>query len=134
MLPNQYTNAQMVGVLSIADVKQYSNLVKTINCLLRRYQETSTQCCNSLDGGDTRRTLMASPDSNQLVAVVSKSFRQNSGGVSGEVDHLPKPSFLMSWRRRLPSSDEQIFFSNCRENGLEVVDLGSRVYVIFIQN
>ena len=75
--------------------------------------------------------ISPSANANEPVGEGCGSFRYTSGGVD-EIGHLPKPSFLMSWRRRLPSSDEQSFFTSCRAKGLEVVDLGSRVYLIFI--
>lgn len=45
-------------------------------------------------------------------------------------DSLPRPSFVMSWRRRIPKQDEALFFEGCRSAGLEVIDLGSRIYCI----
>ena len=113
----------------VSDVKQYSNLVKTIDFLLRSFREKSSRCCAPLDNGESSRASTISPSWNASVREGCGSFHHTSEGVDG---HLPKPSFLMSWRRRLPSSDEQHFFASCREKGLEVADLGSRVYLIFI--
>ncbi|XP_019257224.1 PREDICTED: protein-lysine methyltransferase METTL21C isoform X2 [Nicotiana attenuata] len=43
---------------------------------------------------------------------------------------LPRPAFLMSWRRRIGKEDESLFFTGCEKAGLEVNHLGSRVYCI----
>lgn len=43
---------------------------------------------------------------------------------------LPRPAFLMSWRRRIGKEDESLFFTGCEIAGLEVKHLGSRVYCI----
>ncbi|XP_027177498.1 uncharacterized protein LOC113776512 isoform X3 [Coffea eugenioides] len=43
---------------------------------------------------------------------------------------LPRPAFLMSWRRRIRKEDESLFFNGCDEAGLEVQHLGTRVYCI----
>ncbi|GJZ65135.1 methyltransferase-like protein 23 isoform X1 [Tanacetum coccineum] len=50
---------------------------------------------------------------------------------SSEEDLLvPRPAFLMSWRRRIGKEDESLFFSGCETAGLQVKHLGSRVYCI----
>ncbi|XP_042048857.1 protein N-terminal and lysine N-methyltransferase EFM7-like isoform X2 [Salvia splendens] len=43
---------------------------------------------------------------------------------------LTRPAFLMSWRRRIGKEEESLFFTGCKEAGLEVEHLGSRVYCI----
>eukprot|EP00850_Spirogloea_muscicola_P011953 SM000076S21774 [mRNA] locus=s76:105778:107746:- [translate_table: standard] len=43
---------------------------------------------------------------------------------------LPIPSFLMSWRRRLPKTETDRFFGGCIDAGLVVKDLGSAVFLI----
>lgn len=43
---------------------------------------------------------------------------------------LPRPAFLMSWRRRIGKEDESLFFTGCETAGLQVQHLGSRVYCI----
>ncbi|XP_073135274.1 uncharacterized protein [Henckelia pumila] len=43
---------------------------------------------------------------------------------------LPRPAFLMSWRRRIGKEDESMFFTGCEKAGLAVDHLGSRVYCI----
>lgn len=47
---------------------------------------------------------------------------------------LPRPAFLMSWRRRIGKEDESLFFTGCEVAGLEVQHLGSRVYCIKPRN
>eukprot|EP00850_Spirogloea_muscicola_P006114 SM000028S10208 [mRNA] locus=s28:929670:931602:+ [translate_table: standard] len=43
---------------------------------------------------------------------------------------LPIPSFLMSWRRRLPKTETDRFFGGCGDAGLVVKDLGSAVFLV----
>ncbi|XP_057801252.1 protein N-terminal and lysine N-methyltransferase EFM7 isoform X2 [Salvia miltiorrhiza] len=43
---------------------------------------------------------------------------------------LTRPAFLMSWRRRIGKEEESLFFTGCKEAGLEVDHLGCRVYCI----
>ncbi|KAL3531695.1 hypothetical protein ACH5RR_005216 [Cinchona calisaya] len=65
-----------------------------------------------------------------------KSYKQqateavphNSG--SHDTYLLPRPAFLMSWRRRIGKEDESLFFNGCDKAGIEVQHLGSRVYCI----
>ncbi|KAJ4842350.1 hypothetical protein Tsubulata_036755 [Turnera subulata] len=47
---------------------------------------------------------------------------------------LPRPAFLMSWRRRIGKEDESMFFTGCENAGLEVQHLGSRVYCMKPKN
>ncbi|XP_015089328.1 protein-lysine methyltransferase METTL21C isoform X1 [Solanum pennellii] len=57
---------------------------------------------------------------------------ETGSGISEEKDTcpLPRPAFLMSWRRRIGKEDESLFFTGCVKAGLEVNHLGSRVYCI----
>ncbi|XP_010490560.1 PREDICTED: protein N-methyltransferase NNT1 isoform X1 [Camelina sativa] len=50
--------------------------------------------------------------------------------LNGADTELPRPVFLMSWRRRIGKDDESLFFTGCEEAGLEVKHLGNRVYCI----
>lgn len=50
--------------------------------------------------------------------------------VSSDSCPLPRPVFLMSWRRRIGKDEESLFFDGCDKAGLEVQHLGSRVYSI----
>ncbi|KAK9994812.1 hypothetical protein SO802_024515 [Lithocarpus litseifolius] len=38
---------------------------------------------------------------------------------------LPRPAFLMSWRRRIGKEDESLFFTSCADAGLEAKHIGS---------
>ncbi|KDP24455.1 hypothetical protein JCGZ_25019 [Jatropha curcas] len=81
-------------------VKQYSNLIKTLSFLLNSYKPKN----------DT--------------AIIANE--QSGGTCLG----MPRPAFLMSWRRRIGKEDESLFFNGCEVAGLEVKHLGSRVYCI----
>ncbi|KAJ4704445.1 Methyltransferase family protein [Melia azedarach] len=83
-------------------VKQYPNLIKSLSFLLKSYK----------------------PKANEVGTVTKKE--QNDETMEG----LPRPAFLMSWRRRIGKQDEWLFFSGCENAGLEVKHLGSRVYCI----
>ncbi|KAL2658777.1 hypothetical protein AAZV13_03G045400 [Glycine max] len=82
-------------------VKQYANLIQTISFLLNCYKPQE------------RRAV--SPTGND----------ENDGDVV-----LPRPAFLMSWRRRIGKEDELLFFNGCEKAGLKVKHIGSRVYCI----
>ncbi|XP_059641463.1 protein N-terminal and lysine N-methyltransferase EFM7 isoform X2 [Cornus florida] len=82
-------------------VKQYSNLIKTLSFILKSYK----------------------PKVNE--AVPHTDIEQNDTCLG-----LPQPAFLMSWRRRIGKEDESLFFTGCKNAGLEVQHLGSRVYCI----
>ncbi|KAF4401468.1 hypothetical protein G4B88_001662 [Cannabis sativa] len=79
----------------------YPNLIKTLSFLLNSYK--------SKDDG-----------------VVHQTKKEENGMCIG----LPKPAFLMSWRRRIGKEDESLFFSGCKDAGLDVKHIGSRVYCI----
>ncbi|KAH9736512.1 S-adenosyl-L-methionine-dependent methyltransferases superfamily protein [Citrus sinensis] len=85
----------------ILDVKQYSNLIKSLSVLLKSYKPKDSQ-----------------------VGHLTKN--EQGEGTEG----LPWPAFLMSWRRRIGKEDETLFFTSCENAGLEVKHLGSRVYCI----
>ncbi|KAI4328728.1 hypothetical protein L6164_021061 [Bauhinia variegata] len=84
-------------------VKQYANLIKTISFLLKFYKPRDSKA-------------------------VSPANNDENGGHEALV--LPRPAFLMSWRRRIGKEDESVFFNGCENAGLEVHHLGSRVYCI----
>eukprot|EP00897_Mesotaenium_endlicherianum_P002290 jgi/Mesen1/2089/ME000151S01352 len=65
-----------------------------------------------------------------------KSYTPGGGPAGGNPagGSLPRPCFLMSWRRRIPKADEAVFFDGCRQAGLLVQDLGSKVYLISLSN
>lgn len=83
-------------------VKQYPNLIKTLLFLLKSYK----------------------PKDNE------SQPRAKDEPSGGQPFSLPRPSFLMSWRRRIGKEDESLFFSGCEDAGLEVKHLGSRIYCV----
>ncbi|KAF5750832.1 methyltransferase-like protein 23 isoform X1 [Tripterygium wilfordii] len=83
-------------------VKQYSNLVKTLYFLLKSFKPSDGESLPLMEN------------------------EQNGETPAG----LPRPAFLMSWRRRIGKEDESLFFAGCEEAGLDVKHLGSRVYCI----
>ncbi|XP_017248515.1 uncharacterized protein LOC108219533 isoform X1 [Daucus carota subsp. sativus] len=82
-------------------VKQYNNLIKTLLFLLQTHKSNSDE------------------------SVQRRNDRDNV-----EYTGAARPSFLMSWRRRIGKEEESIFFKGCENAGLEVQHLGSRVYCI----
>lgn len=82
-------------------VKQYANLIKSLSFLLNSYK----------------------PKPSESVA------RRDDDDQTDSCAHT-RPSFLMSWRRRIGKEEESLFFTGCEEAGLEVDHLGSRVYCI----
>ncbi|KAL6146192.1 hypothetical protein ACLB2K_056875 [Fragaria x ananassa] len=82
-------------------VKQYPNLIKTLLFLLKSYKTKENE-----------------------------SQPRAKDEPTGQSFSLPRPSFLMSWRRRIGKEDESLFFTGCEDAGLEVMHLGSRVYCI----
>ncbi|KAL0344464.1 UNVERIFIED_CONTAM: hypothetical protein Sradi_4277700 [Sesamum radiatum] len=81
-------------------VKQYANLIKSLSFLLNSYRPKASESVAQRDDGQT------------------------------DSCPLTRPSFLMSWRRRIGKEEESLFFTGCEEAGLEVDHLGSRVYCI----
>ncbi|KAJ7949970.1 Methyltransferase family protein [Quillaja saponaria] len=82
-------------------VKEYANLIKTISFLLNFYKSSGNHG-------------------------VSPTDNEQTGSEAG----LPRPAFLMSWRRRIGKEDESVFFVGCENAGLKVQHIGSRVYCI----
>ncbi|KAJ6913293.1 hypothetical protein NC651_015720 [Populus alba x Populus x berolinensis] len=89
--------------LVIANVKQYPNLIKTLSFLLKSYKLKNDRAGSIMENEQNGGT-------------------HNIG--------LPRPAFLMSWRRRIGKEDESLFFDGCESAGLRVEHLGSRVYCI----
>ncbi|CAL9764004.1 unnamed protein product [Musa acuminata subsp. burmannicoides] len=81
-------------------VKQYPSLIKTLCFLLDSYRRKDT---------------------------IAKAAGALSA--SGKEVQVKRPVFLMSWRRRL-GGEETLFFTGCKDAGLTVRDMGSRVYCI----
>ncbi|PIN08026.1 putative N2,N2-dimethylguanosine tRNA methyltransferase [Handroanthus impetiginosus] len=72
----------------------------------------------------------------KTLSFLLNSYKPKASAVTWKNDEqndacpLTRPSFLMSWRRRIGKEDESLFFTGCEEAGLEVDHLGSRVYCI----
>lgn len=117
--------------LFCADVKQYPNLIKTLSFLLKSYKlkndRTGSIMENEQNGGimlsiSRGESRMSSSRIWWLFLVLILAGTHNIG--------LPRPAFLMSWRRRIGKEDESLFFDGCESAGLQVEHLGSRVYCI----
>ncbi|XP_057860164.2 uncharacterized protein LOC131068897 isoform X2 [Cryptomeria japonica] len=117
-------------------VKQYPNLINTLLFLLKKYTPVDKMPYTTKDQGS-----QIMPQDQHMVAELKennyalkdqqqhgKSFQR--GEAKEETDELPKPCFLMSWRRRIPKEDDTSFFNGCKNKGLMVQHLGSRVFCI----
>ncbi|RDX90374.1 Copia protein, partial [Mucuna pruriens] len=80
------------------DGVMYANLIQTISFLLKCYKPRDT------------RTVSATENDEKDGDVV-----------------LLRPTFLMSWRRRIGKEDELLFFNGCQKAGLKVKHIGSRL-------
>ncbi|CBI30391.3 hypothetical protein VitviT2T_012435 [Vitis vinifera] len=83
-------------------VKQYPNLIKTLSFLLKFYK----------------------PKDDSAISIMENEHKNET------YEGLPQPAFLMSWRRRIGKEDESLFFTGCKNAGLEVKHMGSRVFCI----
>lgn len=101
-----------------ADVKQYPNLIKTLCFLLQTWKPTS---------GSVEVIQAGEHPSSNVGGEVPSDSRKNLVVIP---ESLPKPCFLMSWRRRIPKEDEDLFFNGCKAANLLVADFGARVYCI----
>ncbi|KAI3833694.1 hypothetical protein MKX03_004029 [Papaver bracteatum] len=66
----------------------------------------------------------------------SYKMKDNKPSLSSPRDTLngfPCPAFLMSWRRRIGKEDEALFFTGCKDAGLAVEHVGSRVFCISLK-
>ncbi|RVX06050.1 hypothetical protein CK203_018780 [Vitis vinifera] len=91
-----------LSVLLLVDVKQYPNLIKTLSFLLKFYK----------------------PKDDSAISIMENEHKNET------YEGLPRPAFLMSWRRRIGKEDESLFFTGCKNAGLEVKHMGSRVFCI----
>nr|XP_024399928.1 protein N-terminal and lysine N-methyltransferase EFM7-like isoform X1 [Physcomitrium patens] len=112
-------------------VKQYANLVKTLVFLLQTWkpkavgvEDLSPDSSGTTDGVPHARHHL---DLN----LGEEMLNDRRNNVTNVPLFLPKPCFLMSWRRRIPKDDEDQFFHGCRAAGLCVADYGARVYCIY---
>ena len=114
----------------VADVKQYDNLIRTLRVLLMRGQmiEKGRMTVEAVQLTDLPMSSSA--------ALEDKPPNSSRARVAGVVDPetIPRPYFLMSWRRRIPKEDESKFFEGCRTAGLFVKDVGPRIYCITAQS
>jgi len=124
--------------LPFTDVKQYANLVKTLVFLLESWKPKAVLGMEILPSGSSvvvaDRALQQAGShlgSNTVVEEIQNDKRNNVVPVPLS---LPKPCFLMSWRRRIPKDDEDLFFQGCKAAGLCVADYGARVYCIYPQS
>ncbi|OWM81730.1 hypothetical protein CDL15_Pgr007768 [Punica granatum] len=88
-------------------VKQYPNLIKTLCFLLKSYKPRNKESAASED--------------------FLKLYH------AGSILSLPRPTFLMSWRRRIGKEEESLFFNGCEEAGLVVKHIVSRVYCVSLK-
>jgi len=99
-------------------VKQYPNLIKTLCFLLQTWKPNS---------GSVEVIQAGEHPSSNVGGEVQSDSRKNLVVIP---ESLPKPCFLMSWRRRIPKEDEDLFFNGCKAANLLVADFGARVYCI----
>ncbi|KAK3018999.1 hypothetical protein RJ639_003607 [Escallonia herrerae] len=99
--PTAEPDWDLLVYVAAVDVKQYANLIKTLCFLLKHYK----------------------PKANEAFSGRNYKYNDTCCG-------LPRPAFLMSWRRRIGKEDESLFFTGCENAGLQVQHLGSRVYCI----
>ncbi|KAG6548532.1 hypothetical protein Mapa_010020 [Marchantia paleacea] len=114
-------------------VKQYANLIKTLSYLFRKYKplETAEHSSVGLDLQELDATEVGRMEERlQLDSSSVGTQRANEFSYGAADEGLPRPCFLMSWRRRIPKEDEAKFFEGCKIAGFCVNDLGSRVYSI----
>lgn len=126
-------DAHSQWLFSVTDVKQYPNLVKTLVFLLQTWKPKSIDMKNLPTG--TSLIADAAPQASDHLGSNLKGEVQNHkrSNVVPVPLALPKPCFLMSWRRRIPKEDEDLFFQGCIAAGLCVADYGARVYCIYPQ-
>ncbi|KAG0613072.1 hypothetical protein M758_6G074600 [Ceratodon purpureus] len=112
-------------------VKQYANLVKTLVFLLQTWKpkEIGVKDQSSSSSSIADGALQVGDHLGLNTKEETQIGKRNN--VITVPSSLPKPCFLMSWRRRIPKEDEDIFFQGCKEAGLCVADYGSRVYCIY---
>ncbi|BFI23281.1 hypothetical protein MPTK2_1g00630 [Marchantia polymorpha subsp. ruderalis] len=108
-------------------VKQYANLITTLSYLFRKYEPLKTAEDSSV--GVNLQELDA-PEVSQKEECLQLDPSSVATRRGAAVEKLPRPCFLMSWRRRIPKADEALFFEGCKSAGFCVNDLGSRVYSI----
>lgn len=127
------TGANSQWLFSITDVKQYANLVKTLVFLLQKWKPKAIGMRN-LPSGSSVVAETAPQAGDHLGSNLREEIQHDKRNNLVPVPlSLPKPCFLMSWRRRIPKADEDLFFEGCKAAGLCVADYGARVYCIYPQ-
>eukprot|EP01018_Ginkgo_biloba_P024190 Gb_09169 [translate_table: standard] len=117
-------------------VKQYPNLINSLSFLLKAYK--SVEKTSDITYGKCSQSraldwpIVAEVTDNSLgpegLQQHSECLQRNE--TMEDKDELPRPCFLMSWRRRIPKEDEASFFNGCENAGLMVQHFGSRVFCI----
>ena len=115
-------------------MKQYSNLIKTLSCLLFTWKPKEEKTETPSPTVFIEGQKFAQVDENIPLKVKEDSHTDGRKNWIDIPSSLPKPCFLMSWRRRIPKDDEDLFFNGCKTVGLCVTDCGSRVYCIHPTN
>lgn len=115
-------------------MKQYPNLIKTLSFLLKSYKSNDDKPVSKMK--KEQNSGIAPMNLTNLLVYVNFATKPNlllilsDLSLAGMCVGLPWPAFLMSWRRRIGKEDESLFFSGCKDAGLDVKHIGSRVYCI----
>jgi hypothetical protein len=109
-----------------ADVKEYDNLIRS----LRAFLTNGVTAENRRLGSEARQVPLENSISVIQPQVSERVQAGERQAYSVDFERIPKPYFLMSWRRRIPREDEAQFFNGCRTAGLYVTDVGPRIYCI----
>lgn len=125
------TGTDLQWWFATSDVKQYANLVKTLVFLLQTWKpkEIGVKDQSSGSSSNTDGALQVGDHLGLNTREETQIGKRNN--VVTVPLSLPKPCFLMSWRRRIPKEDEDLFFQGCKGAGLCVADYGARVYCIY---
>lgn len=112
-------------------VKQYANLVKTLVFLLQTWKPKETGMKDQSSGSNSVFDGALQVGDHLVSSTREEIQIGQRNNVVPVPFSLPKPCFLMSWRRRIPKEDEDLFFQGCKGAGLCVADYGARVYCIY---
>lgn len=125
------TSVDLQCLFAISDVKQYANLVKTLVFLLQTWKPKEIGVREQISGSNsiTDEAVQVGDHLGSNTREETQIGKRNN--VITVPLSLPKPCFLMSWRRRIPKEDEDLFFQGCKTASLCVADYGARVYCIY---
>ncbi|XP_026417044.1 uncharacterized protein LOC113312509 [Papaver somniferum] len=70
------------------------------------------------------------PNLIKTLSFLLKLYKPSLSSPQDTLNGFPCPAFLMSWRRRIGKEDEALFFTGCKDAGLAVEHVGSRVFCI----